>query len=136
MPALYLSLDVLTAIKEANQGFAYKIDPCVLCCYEVACEDIVDLRTPDARAEHSVRFDVMACPWFALLADGKEPPSWEIAHRFHKRGMAGILVPSFAPGATTADRNLVLWRWSDRPLHQVRVFDPGGRLPKDQLSWC
>ena len=135
MPALYLGLDVMTAVKEANQGFAYKIEPCVLCSYDVACEDIVDLRTAEARAEHAVGFEDMACPWFALLADGKEPPSWEIARRLHGEGKAGILVPSFAPGATKEDHNLVLWRWSDQPPHQVQVFDPSGRLPKDQLSW-
>ncbi len=50
-------------------------------------------------------------------------------------GQAGILVPSFAPEATEADHNLVLWRWSDRRPHRGRVFDPTGRLPKDQLSW-
>jgi RES domain-containing protein len=135
MPALYLSLDVLTAVKEANQGFAYKIEPCVLCSYEVACEDIVDLRTRQARAEHTVRFEELACPWFAILADGKEPPSWGIVRRLHREGVAGIVVPSFAPGATMKDHNLVLWRWSARPPHQVQVFDPSGRLPKDQLSW-
>jgi RES domain-containing protein len=36
MPALYLGLSVMTAVKEANQGFAQKISPCVLCAYEVA----------------------------------------------------------------------------------------------------
>jgi RES domain-containing protein len=130
MPALYMSLDLLTAVKEANQGFAYKIEPCVLCSYEVACEDIVDLRTRQARAEHTVRFEELACPWFAILADGKEPPSWGIARRLHREGVAGIVVPSFAPGATMKDHNLVLWRWSARPPHQVQVFDPSGRLPK------
>jgi len=55
MQALYLGLDVMTAVKEANQGFAHKIDPCVLCTYEVACDDIADLRTTEARAEQLVR---------------------------------------------------------------------------------
>ena len=40
MPALYLALGVMTAIKEANQGFAHKIEPWVLCSYDVACDDI------------------------------------------------------------------------------------------------
>jgi RES domain-containing protein len=34
-----------------------------------------------------------------------------------------------------ADINLVLWRWSLALPHKVAVFDPGGRLPKNQLSW-
>jgi RES domain-containing protein len=29
-PALYLALDPMTAIKEASQGFAHKLEPCVL----------------------------------------------------------------------------------------------------------
>jgi RES domain-containing protein len=135
MPALYLALDVMTAVKEANQGFACKIEPCVLCSYEVACEDIADLRTAEGRAEHLVGIEDMACPWFTRLAAGKEPPSWQIARRLHREGRAGVLVPSFAPGATADDHNLVLWRWSEGPPHQIRVFDPSGRLPKDQLSW-
>jgi RES domain-containing protein len=135
MPALYLALAVMTAIKEANQGFAHKIEPCVLCSYEVARDDIADLRTAEGGAEHRVRFEDMACPWFGFLAQGKEPPSWDIARRLYGEGKAGILVPSFAPGANAEDHNLVLWRWSNRPPHRVRVYDPSGRLPKDQLSW-
>jgi RES domain-containing protein len=135
LPALYLALGVMTAIKEANQGFAHKIEPCVLCSYEVACDDLADLRTPEGRAEHHVSLDDMECPWFGLLAQGKEPPSWDIARRLYDEGKAGILVPSFAPGATVEDHNLVLWRWSHRRPHRVQVFDPSGRLPKDQLSW-
>jgi RES domain-containing protein len=135
MPALYLALGVMTAIKEANQGFAHKIEPCVLCSYEVACDDIADLRMPEGRAEHHVRFEDLACPWFGLLAQGKEPPSWDISRRLYNEGKAGILVPSFAPGATAEDHNLVLWRWGDRPPYRVQVFDPSGRLPKDQISW-
>jgi RES domain-containing protein len=51
------------------------------------------------------------------------------------RGHAGILAPSFAPGATHADNNLVLWKWGTELPHRVTVYDPSGRLPKDQLSW-
>ena len=47
--ALYLALDPITAIKESSQGFARKFEPCVLCTYEIDCEDIVDLRTAPAR---------------------------------------------------------------------------------------
>jgi len=94
MPALYLALGVMTAIKEANQGFARKIEPCVLCSYDVACDDVADLRTPEGRAEHRVSLEEVACPWFSLLAQGKEPPSWDIARRLYNEGNAGILVPS------------------------------------------
>ena len=135
MPALYLALDPITAIKEASQGFARKIEPCILCSYEVDCEDVADLRTEAGQEEHAVQQADMACAWFAFIAEGKEPPSRAIARRLRARGTAGVLVPCFAPGATRDDHNLVLWRWTDRLPHRVTVYDPSGRLPKDQRSW-
>ena len=47
-----------------------------------------------------------------------------------------MLAPSYAVAAGAADANLVLWRWSDRLPHKVKVFDPSGRLPKNMLSWA
>lgn len=135
VPALYLALTVMTAVKEANQGFAHRIDPCVLCSYEVDCEDIVDLTSEQGRRESSVALEDMACAWATALSDGQRPVSWAIHDRLRPKRVAGILVPSFAPGADENDRNLVFWDWGpDRP-HKVTVIDPNGRLPKDQLSW-
>jgi RES domain-containing protein len=135
VPTLYLALEPITAIKEASQGFAHKIEPCVLCSYDIDCDDVADLRSDEGRSEHGVSLADMACPWFALLAAGKEPPSWAIARRLIGEVVAGILVPSFARAATADDHNLVLWRWSDSLPHRATVYDPSGRLPRDQLSW-
>ena len=135
VPALYLALSIMTAVKEANQGFAHRIDPCVLCSYDVDCADIVDLRTAATRDAAKVRFDDIACAWMGFLADGKRPPSWAIHDRLVAEGKAGILVPSFAPGADSSDQNLVLWHWGEELPRRVAVIDPSGRLPKDQLSW-
>jgi RES domain-containing protein len=133
--ALYLSLSVLTAVKEANQGFAFKIIPCVLCSYEIDCEDIADLRSEQARSVHGVTLADMACAWFGDASAGRQPPSWNVARQMMATGHAGMLVPSFAPGASDEDENLVLWSWSAHTPHQVNVHDPSGRLPKNQLSW-
>lgn len=135
VPALYLGLSIMTAVKEANQGFAHRIDPCVLCSYEIDCEDVADLTTERGRREHSVELDEMACPWATALADGDSPASWSVYDRLKAQGTAGILVPSFAPGAGIEDQNLVLWEWGPDLPHKVTVIDPSGRLPKDQLSW-
>ncbi|MBN9046598.1 MAG: RES family NAD+ phosphorylase [Rhizobiales bacterium] len=135
VPALYLALSVMTAVKEANQGFAYRIDPCVLCSYEVDCRDIIDLRKPADREAAGIAFEDMACAWMSFLANGERPPSWRIHDRLVGRGAAGILVPSFAPGADDDDGNLVLWRWGKDLPHSVNVFDPSCRLPRNQLSW-
>lgn len=31
--------------------------------------------------------------------------------------------------------NLVLWRWGPELPNRIRVYDPSGRLPANQLSW-
>jgi RES domain-containing protein len=133
--ALYLGLSLNTAIKEANQGFAHKIDPCVLCSYDVDCDDIADLRDDAGRARHGVVLDDMRCAWFALASAGETPPSWEITRKLMGEGFAGILVPIFVNRATAEDQNLVLWDWGKNPPHRVMVYDPSGKLPKNQLSW-
>lgn len=134
-PALYLGLSIMTAIKEISQGFAHRLDPTVLCSYDVDCEDIVDFTSEQGRGEVSVTFDEMACAWASALAQGARPVSWSIYDRLVADGTAGILVPSFAPGAEAQDCNLVLWNWDSKLPHKVEVFDPSGRLPRDQLSW-
>lgn len=133
--ALYLGLSPMTAIKEASQGFAHRFDPMVLCSYDVDCNDIADLTTAAGRAEWAVSHDEMGSAWALALAEGQKPASWSIHDRLVARNVAGILVPSFAPGASDEDRNLVLWNWGPDLPHKVDVYDPSGRLPRDQLSW-
>lgn len=106
---------------------------CVLCSYEVDCADIADLTSENG--DFFVTLEDMGGAWATALSDGRRPASWSIYDRLRLRGIAGILVPSFAPGAEIEDRNLVLWDWSPELPHTVSVFDPSGRLPKDQLSW-
>lgn len=135
VPALYLALSAETAIKEANQGFAHRIDPCILCSYDVDCDDIVDLRSEAGRQAADIDLSDLNCAWMDFIGKGRPPPSWSIYERLATQGIAGILVPSFAIGARESDQNLVLWNWGpDRP-HKVNVIDPSGRLPKNQLSW-
>jgi RES domain-containing protein len=135
-PALYLSLDPMTAIKEAAQGFAHKFEPHVLCTYEIDCENVIALRDDEERKAAKVDIDDLACPWFAEAAAGRQPASWRLARKLIVDGAAALLAPSFARGATPdVDINLVLWRWNGSLPHKVAVFDPSGRLPKNQLSW-
>ena len=134
-PALYLGLAPMTAIKEACQGLALKIEPLVLCSYEVDCEDILDLTTAAGLKTAGVAAGDLACGWMMLAHQRKAPPTWTMAKRLIADGVAGVITPSFAPGATADDRNLALWRGGpDRP-HRISVYDPSGRLPKNQLSW-
>lgn len=135
LETLYLSLSPLTAIREVSAGFAHRLTPLVLCSYDVDCDPIADLRTEPARAALGIPLEDLACPWAATLAAGREPATWPIVRRLREAGHAGLLVPSFAHGATPNDHNLVLWRWGPDLPHKVTVYDPAGKLPKNQLSW-
>lgn len=129
--ALYLSLDPVGALNEVAQGFAGRVPPVVLCEYELDCDDLVDLREPDLRAAAGTSLEVLACAW--KLAS--PAPSQVLAARLIANGAAGVVVPSFAVAAEPHHANLVLWRWGPDLPHRVNVFDPSGRLPKNQLSW-
>ena len=76
-----------------------------------------------------------AGPWGADGVAGRAPGTWGVVRKLCGAGVAGILVPGFANGATEDDQNLVLWRWGPDLPHRVTVFDPTGKLPKNQLSW-
>lgn len=135
LETLYLSLSFETVFREVSAGFAHRLTPCVLCSYDVDCEDIADLRTEAGRAEHGVAFDDLACAWGDALVAGREPASWGVVRRLRAKARAGAVVPSFAVGASPDDLNLVLWRWGPAPPHKLTVYDPTGKLPKNQLSW-
>ncbi len=134
--ALYLALDPMTAIKEAAQGFPLKIEPLLLCSYSIDCENIIDLTDRSTLDELALDSSELSGGWLLLAKSGKEPPTWRLAARLMASGAAGLIAPSYAPGAGEGDRNLVLWRWGPDLPHRVDVHDPSGRLPKSQLSWA
>ena len=134
-PALYTSRRMEAAWLEAQQGFAFKAQPLTICAYEVDCADVADLGEVVGRRALGVAAADLACAWEDLASRGVEPPSWRVARRLIADGHVGIIVPSFAPGAGSADRNVVFWRWSDAPPHKVVVIDDEARLPRDDRSW-
>jgi RES domain-containing protein len=135
MRALYTSLRFETAWLEAQQAFPFKAQPMTLCAYEVDCEDVLDLTDPATLAARGIAQADLACPWKDLATRGLKPPSWELAECLTADGVAGIMVPSFAKGAMTADINVVFWDWGRELPHQVRVIDDENRLPQDASSW-
>jgi RES domain-containing protein len=123
---------------ETNQDRASGLfHPLTFCSYSVDCEDILDLTASETRKALNITMTDLSCPWLIMSVKGLEPPSWSIARRLRdQEGAAGILVPSFAPGATEADVNLVLWNYGPERPHLVEVYDPERRLPKNQRSFA
>lgn len=134
-PTLYLALSIVAAVNECTQGLTRRLRPLTICEYDVDCDPVADLRTAADRAALDVSMEDLACGWMTCLRAGKEAPSWQVAHGLKAKGYAGMIVPSFAPGAGADDHNLILWRWGPDLPTRVAVYDPSGRLPKDQLSW-
>lgn len=135
MAALYTSLRFETAWREAQQGFAFKAQPLTLCAYRAECDDVLDLTDPATREAHGIRPGELACAWEDLADRGIEPPSWRLARRLREAGIAAILVPSYAPGATPEDVNAVFWDWGEAAPHSLRLVDDERRLPRDDASW-
>ena len=135
MPALYTSLRMETAWREAQQGFAFKAQPLTVCAYEVDCAEVADLTDFVTCSALAIEAADLACPWEDIASKSQTPPTWDLARRLSAGGVAAVIVPSFAPGAIAADRNVVFWRWSDAPPCRVVVIDDEARLPHDDRSW-
>lgn len=134
-PALYTSLDIPTAVIEANQGLASKIRPLTLCSYKVEYDAILDLTSVQTRRQLGIELDDLACPWRLDIEHGNTPKSWSLARDLMAAGIPGMIVQSFAPDATADNINLVLWQRSDRKPIRIAPYDPEGHLPKNQDSW-
>jgi RES domain-containing protein len=125
--ALYASLTPLTAIREANRAGAFQ--PVTLVCYRADLDPVLDARDPAALAAHGATTELVADDaWRLRMTAAGMAPTQALADRLIAAGFAGMLVRSFAPGATPADLNLVLWRWGAEPPAALSVIDDEGRL--------
>ncbi len=139
VPALYASLSFITAGKEVR--FTLNAEPYTFYHLEVDCEGVLDLTSTHIRSDLGVDWAELECPnWESEMHRRIVPASHQLATRLIADGYAGILVNSFAAGATADDVNLVLWRWDDmtdregQSRHSVRVLNRD-MLPKDTRSW-
>lgn len=135
MPAIYTARRMQTAWLEAQQAFPFKAQPLTLCAYEVDCADVTDLTDRASLTDLGVTPATFAWPWEDLAARRQTPPSWQLAHGLYSKGVAAIIVPSFAAGARAQDVNVVFWRWSPTFPRRLAVIDDGVRLPRNESSW-
>ncbi len=126
-PALYCSLSVMTALREATQ--VGNLQPTTLVSYEAEIESIFD--TGDDAALHAVGMEAAALSdssWRDQMRTSGEARTQAFARRLIAQGYNGMLVRSFAPGATNGDINLVLWRWGTTAPARLVLIDDEGRL--------
>lgn len=128
-PALYSSLSVMTALREANQ--AGSLQPTTLVSYDADIERIFDSRDDAALQAEGMDAAALADPtWRNLMKATGEAKTQAFARRLAAAGYHGLLVRSFAPGATIDDLNLVLWRWGVAAPCRLTLIDDENRLSR------
>ncbi len=128
-PALYSSLSVMTALREANQ--AGNLQPTTLVSYDADIARVFDSRDKAALASENMDADALAdSSWRDQMKAGGEARTQSFARRLIAAGYHALLVKSFAPGAAEDDLNLVLWTWSDAAPHRLILIDDENRLSR------
>lgn len=131
MPALYTSLSVLTALREANQ--VGNLQPTTLVSYDAALEKVFNSRDEDALQAELMDADAIADPtWRDQIKATGEARTQRFARRLAAAGYQGLLVRSFAPGATADDMNLVLWTWGESASARLTLIDDENRLGRPE----
>lgn len=128
-PALYTSLSIMTALREANQ--VGSLQPTTIVSYDADIERVFDSRDGEAlRAEGMDAATLADTTWRDQMKATEEAKTQAFARRLAAAGYHGLLVKSFAPGATSDDLNLVLWKWSDSAPHRLILIDDENRLSR------
>lgn len=106
-----------------------RMQPLVLCAYEVDVAPVFDALNGADKASFGVADDDLDCPaWRLDVLSGRTPASHALADRLISSGFAGMRVRSYATGAGLGDVNLVLWRWGDTLPRRVALIDDEHRL--------
>jgi RES domain-containing protein len=126
-PALYCSLSIMTAVREANQ--AGTLQPTTLVSYDAEIEGLFDTRDKTAlQAEGMDAAALAATTWRDGMIANREARTQTFARILIDKGYSGLLVRSFARGVAEDDLNLVLWQWGNGPPVRLTLIDDEGRL--------
>lgn len=127
--ALYASLSVMTALREANQ--VGNLQPTTLVSYEADIEGIFDTRDEQALKAEGMDAALLADnSWRDQMRTAGEAKTQAFARRLISSGYNGLLVQSFAKGAGVDDLNLVLWRWGTTSPSRLTLIDDEDRLSR------
>ena len=125
-PALYTSLDPATALREANQ--VGSLQPTILVSYTADLGPIFDTRDQDGLERYSTTTSMLADPaWRMKMLDGQSVPTQDFTGNLIADGFAGLLIRSFAKGASALDFNIVFWNRSSQGC-VLSVVDDEDRL--------
>ncbi len=126
-PALYASLSVMTALREANQ--VGNLQPTTLVCYDAEIDGLFDCRDEHGLKAEGMDPAVLADnTWRDQMKTSGEARTQAFARKLIAGGYRGLLVRSFAPATTADDLNLVLWKWVAAAPSRLKLIDDENRL--------
>ena len=129
VPALYTSLSIMTALREANQ--VGNLQPTTLVSYDADIARVFDCRDTEALQAENMDAAAIADPaWREEMKASGLARTQGFARRLAAAGYHGLLVKSFAPGAIDDDLNLVLWTWTDAMPSRLTLIDDEKRLSR------
>lgn len=129
VPALYTSLTIMTALREANQ--VGNLQPTMLVSYDANIEQVFDSRDVAALSATGLNTaDLADIAWRDRMKADGEAPTQAFARRLAAEGYHGLLVRSFVPGAQEEDLNLVLWSWGAMAPSRLTLIDDENRLAR------
>jgi len=126
-PALYFALSPETALRESNQ--VGTLQPSTLVAYDAHLSPLFDAR--DTEALTRFEFNTRALgndDWRDQMNVSGVAPTQTLAETLINEGFIGMLVPSYARGATESEYNLVLWLWESTDEVKINVIDDEDRL--------
>lgn len=111
VPALYTSLDPATALREAQQ--VGSLQPTVLVSYRARIGPVFVARDATTLADYGMSTVDLADPaWRMAMLEGRSAQTQDLGRALISKRFAGLMVRSFAKGASDASLKLVLWRWT------------------------
>lgn len=129
VPALYASLSIMTALREASQ--VGNLQPTTIVSYDADIETIFDSRDQLSLKAMGLDSDMLAYNgWREQMRLKGEAATQIFARRLIAEGYSGLLVRSFAKGASPDDLNLVLWRWGETTPSRLTLIDDENRLSR------
>lgn len=125
--ALYTSLSPLTAIRESNQ--IGNLQPTTLVAFDADIEHVFDARASESLDGYGMTLAELAFDgWRENMLKGGMARTQSFANQLIEDGMSGLLVRSFARGATEQEANLVLFKWGEHAPARLSIIDDESRL--------
>lgn len=131
VPALYCSLSIMVAVREANQ--AGSLQPTTLVSYDAEIEAVFDATDEAALQAGGMDMAALAAQtWRDEMKTAGDARTQTFARVLIAKGYGAMLVRSFAPGASERDLNMVLWRWGNAAPARLTLIDDEGRLQNNR----